>query len=270
MRRVTAVLAVGWLAVGLAGAYRYLRRYDEYRGFEPPATPAGIARGSVRQVSFFSPAAGGENRYLVYLPPGYDGRRRYPVLYLLHGVPGKADVFTTVDPVQVFANVLIAHRRMRPMIIVMPVGRQGTLAGDTEWANTGSGRWMDFVLDVEHDVDRRFATLADRRHRGIAGDSEGAYGAINVALHHLGDFSVAESWGGYVDSTPDAVPVISSIEGIRGFFLAAGCSGHGFGIGPGIGQLAADLVANDTPCVDPTPFRLSRLLDGSKVEVGSI
>jgi glycine/D-amino acid oxidase-like deaminating enzyme len=86
----------------------------------------------------------------------------------------------------------------------------------------------------------------------------------------LAGIEVAESWGGYVDSTPDAVPVISSIEGIRGFFLAAGCSGHGFGIGPGIGQLAADLVANDTPCVDPTPFRLSRLLDGSKVEVGSI
>jgi glycine/D-amino acid oxidase-like deaminating enzyme len=86
----------------------------------------------------------------------------------------------------------------------------------------------------------------------------------------LADVEVAETWGAYVDSTPDAVPVISPVEGIRGFFLAAGCSGHGFGIGPGIGHLAADLVANDTPCVDPAPFRLSRLLDGSKVEVGAI
>lgn len=86
----------------------------------------------------------------------------------------------------------------------------------------------------------------------------------------LADVQVDHSWGGYVDFTPDAVPVISSAGDISGLFLAAGTSGHGFGLGPGIGRLAADLVANDTPCVDPTPFRLSRLLDGSKVEVGAI
>ncbi|MEY9628462.1 NAD(P)/FAD-dependent oxidoreductase [Sinorhizobium fredii] len=86
----------------------------------------------------------------------------------------------------------------------------------------------------------------------------------------LAGVEVADSWGAYVDFTPDAVPVISPADGVRGLYLAAGCSGHGFGLGPGIGRLAADLVANDTPCVDPTPFRLSRLLDGSKVKVGAI
>ena len=86
----------------------------------------------------------------------------------------------------------------------------------------------------------------------------------------LKSLEMEEAWGAYVDFTPDAVPVISAVEEVRGFFLAAGCSGHGFGLGPGIGRLAADLVANDTPCVDPTPFRLSRLLDGSKVQVGAI
>ncbi|ARQ14088.1 FAD dependent oxidoreductase protein (plasmid) [Rhizobium etli] len=86
----------------------------------------------------------------------------------------------------------------------------------------------------------------------------------------LAGVELADSWGAYVDFTPDAVPVISPADGVRGLYLAAGCSGHGFGLGPGIGLLAADLVANDTPCVDPTPFRLSRLLDGSKVKVGAI
>ncbi|GGY01247.1 D-amino-acid oxidase [Litchfieldella qijiaojingensis] len=86
----------------------------------------------------------------------------------------------------------------------------------------------------------------------------------------LANVEVAESWGGYVDCTPDAVPVISAVDGMSGFFLGAGCSGHGFGLGPGIGHLAADLVANDTPCVDPKPYRLSRLIDGSKVEVGAL
>jgi len=86
----------------------------------------------------------------------------------------------------------------------------------------------------------------------------------------LANIDVSEAWGGYVDSTPDAVPVISPVENVPGLYLAAGCSGHGFGLGPGVGYLAAQLVVNDTPSVAPGPFRLSRLRDGSKIEVGPI
>jgi glycine/D-amino acid oxidase-like deaminating enzyme len=86
----------------------------------------------------------------------------------------------------------------------------------------------------------------------------------------LTGIEVADSWGAYVDCTPDAVPVISPADGVKGLYLAAGGSGHGFGLGPGIGRLAADLVANDKPCVDPTPFRLSRFFDGSRNKVGGI
>jgi glycine/D-amino acid oxidase-like deaminating enzyme len=81
---------------------------------------------------------------------------------------------------------------------------------------------------------------------------------------------VAEAWGAYIDSTPDAVPVIAPVDALPGFFLAAGFSGHGFGLGPAAGHLAADLITGATPQVDPAPFRLSRLLDGSKVKVGAI
>ena len=69
---------------------------------------------------------------------------------------------------------------------------------------------------------------------------------------------VAESWAGLIDVTPDAVPVISPVDSVPGFFLATGFSGHGFGIGPGAGKLAADLVAGDTPVVDPAPYRYAR------------
>src|SRR5271165_429670 len=74
---------------------------------------------------------------------------------------------------------------------------------------------------------------------------------------------VAESWGGMIDVMPDAIPVISSVESLPGFFIATGFSGHGFGIGPGAGKLVADMVAGDPTMVDPTPFRLSRFTDGS-------
>ena len=84
----------------------------------------------------------------------------------------------------------------------------------------------------------------------------------------VADAGVVSTWGGYIDSTPDAVPVISPVYSIGGVYVAAGCSGHGFGAGPGFGHLAADLVAGDPPAVDPTPYRLSRFSDRSKIDVG--
>lgn len=93
---------------------------------------------------------------------------------------------------------------------------------------------------------------------------------VRASFPALADIDVAESWGAYVDSTPDAVPVISPVEKISGFHLAAGCSGHGFGIGPGIGFLAAEMIVNDRPSVDLHPYRLSRLSDGTKIEVGAL
>jgi glycine/D-amino acid oxidase-like deaminating enzyme len=73
----------------------------------------------------------------------------------------------------------------------------------------------------------------------------------------------AERWAGYIDVTPDILPVISPVDAVPGLFLSTGFSGHGFGIGPGAGKLTADLVSGVHPIVDPTPFRFSRFTDGS-------
>jgi glycine/D-amino acid oxidase-like deaminating enzyme len=100
---------------------------------------------------------------------------------------------------------------------------------------------------------KALATLLERAH------------ALVPALRSV---AVRESWGSYIDSTPDAVPVISPTVGLKGLVLAAGLSGHGFGLGPGAGHLAADLATGDTPIVDPRPFRHARLLDGSQGKIG--
>lgn len=93
---------------------------------------------------------------------------------------------------------------------------------------------------------------------------------VSGTFPQLAGMEIDSTWGAYVDCTPDAVPVISDIDAVSGLYLAAGCSGHGFGLAPGIGHLAAQLIANDTPAVDPAPFRLSRLLNGSKLKIGPI
>ncbi|CAM3353360.1 NAD(P)/FAD-dependent oxidoreductase [Paracidovorax anthurii] len=82
-------------------------------------------------------------------------------------------------------------------------------------------------------------------------------------LPALKDAGIANAWAGFVDSTPDGVPGIGEVPGIGGFILAAGFSGHGFGIGPGAGHLIADLVTGAMPIFDPAPYRPERFSSSS-------
>ncbi|WP_074819793.1 MULTISPECIES: NAD(P)/FAD-dependent oxidoreductase [Pseudomonas syringae group] len=70
--------------------------------------------------------------------------------------------------------------------------------------------------------------------------------------------SIKAAWAGYVDSTPDGVPGIGEMANLPGLVLAAGFSGHGFGIGPGAGHLIADIVSGAVPIVDPRPYHPDR------------
>ena len=74
---------------------------------------------------------------------------------------------------------------------------------------------------------------------------------------------IAQCWAGFIDATPDLIPVISEVQKVPGLIVATGFSGHGFGISPGAGQLVANLVCGVKPIVDPREFRLSRFFDGS-------
>lgn len=92
---------------------------------------------------------------------------------------------------------------------------------------------------------------------------ERARASISEAFPAFRDVAIADSWGGMIDVMPDAVPVISAVDKLPGFFIATGFSGHGFGIGPGAGRLVADMASGGPTIVDPAPFRLSRFTDGS-------
>ncbi|MFM0594850.1 NAD(P)/FAD-dependent oxidoreductase [Paraburkholderia dilworthii] len=83
----------------------------------------------------------------------------------------------------------------------------------------------------------------------------------------LSSARIAQRWAGYMDVTPDAIPVISGVDAVPGLFIGTGFSGHGFGIGPAAGQLMADLVTSDTPLVNPHAFRLNRFSDGTKIVI---
>ena len=80
----------------------------------------------------------------------------------------------------------------------------------------------------------------------------------HALLPALKNVSVQAGWAGYIDSTPDGVPVIDPESGVPGLFIAAGFSGHGFGIGPGAGHLIADLLLGREPITEVEQYKLAR------------
>jgi enterochelin esterase-like enzyme len=206
---VAALAVAAFVAVGFVGVDRYARNYWLYRGFPPPRDPAYVTqKGTVQHIKVPSTALGGRSQDVyVYLPPGYatHPNRRYPVLYLLHGFPGRPLAFLLTVRLGVVEDELVAKRAAQPLILVMPFGSTGTFT-DKEWANgvsPGEG-WATFVSrDVVRTIDARYRTIAKPAARAIAGLSEGGYGAINIALDNPGEFRVAESWSGYMRAAHD-------------------------------------------------------------------
>jgi glycine/D-amino acid oxidase-like deaminating enzyme len=90
------------------------------------------------------------------------------------------------------------------------------------------------------------------------------YAELQKAFPVFKGVAVEQSWAGMIDATPDAIPVISRVQSLPGMVIATGFSGHGFGIGPGAGRLAADLVTGDRPIVDTSAFRYERFIDGTR------
>lgn len=178
-----------------------------------PVAPAGrrVAQGRLERHLVFSPAVGRSQPVYVYLPPGYDpeARHGYPVLYLLHGFPGGPGSFVGGAPAGATEDQLLARGLMRPTILVMPMGAPDPLT-ETSWVN-GIGAdagWETFLArDVVGWVDSHFDANPTAAARGIAGLSDGGFGALNIALHHPREFALVESWSGYeyADASEQAV-----------------------------------------------------------------
>jgi glycine/D-amino acid oxidase-like deaminating enzyme len=82
--------------------------------------------------------------------------------------------------------------------------------------------------------------------------------------------AIETSWAGYIDATPDAIPVLGEVAAPRGLIVATGFSGHGFAMGPIAGRLVAELVLDGTPSLDLHGFRFSRFAEGKVAEPRSV
>jgi len=156
-------------------------------------TAASLAHRSSRTEDRLVWTHVGSLRYEIYLPDGYDtGTLRYPVVYFLHGLPASSSAFRQFGWLD---NAMDTQQKQA--ILVIPQAASGANT-DPEYL----GRWETAIAkDIPRAVDSRYRTIASRAGRAIVGLSAGGYGAMHLALAHLSEFSVVESWSGYFHPT---------------------------------------------------------------------
>jgi enterochelin esterase-like enzyme len=175
---------------------------DDVRAF--PAPPAGFAdvqpgieHGRVEEFSYDSGVTGTRRKAAVYLPAGYSAQRKYPVLYLLHGIAGNHDEWRGYVHAHTILDNLVAAGKAVPMVVVMPNGRalpddrpppaERTFLPEHVAGFAAFERdLLDFLVPA---VEAKYSVFDDRLHRGIAGLSMGGGQALNFGLGHLESFA---------------------------------------------------------------------------------
>ncbi len=132
---------------------------------------------------------GDTRAYYVYTPPGYDPRhsQRYPVLYLLHGSNDTAAGWTDVGKANFILDSLLAEKRAVPMLIVMPWGHAVPFEGPQTDNTVIFERYL--IDEIIPQVERKYRTLRDRRHRALIGLSMGGGQALEIGFRHMELFS---------------------------------------------------------------------------------
>ena len=168
----------------------------------------GIAHGKAEMIEYDSKTVGTRRKMLVYTPPGYSTDRKYPVLYLLHGIGGDETEWQRFAIPDVILDNLLADGKLVPMIVVMPNGR--ARADDRSprelFSAEHSAAFANFERDLLDDVipaiEARYAVQSDRAHRALAGLSMGAGQSLNFGLAHLDEFA----WVGAFSPAPNTKP----------------------------------------------------------------
>ncbi len=186
---------------------------DDIRQFpEPPAgyrdLPSTGLRGRLEIFAYASTVTGTRRKAQVYLPAGYSSGKRYPVLYLLHGIGGNEYEWTGYVKAQAIIDNLIATGCAVPMIVVLPNGR--AMVDDRPPANPYNPTNVKAFADFEHDlldslipaIEAGYSTLSDREHRALAGLSMGGGQSLNFGLGHIDTFA----WLGAFSPAPNTKP----------------------------------------------------------------
>lgn len=196
--RFSALLMMAW-----STAFAQPKVKEAPQGFD--VFQSAIAHGKIDTVSYTSKTVGSTRKALIYTPPGYVKSKKYPVLYLLHGIGGDEKEWLNGGKPQVILDNLYAGNQLEPMIVVMPNGRAmkndratGNIF-DKDKVEAFSTFEKDLLTDLIPFVEKKYSVLKDREHRAIAGLSMGGGQSLNFGLGNLDTFA----WVGGFSSAPN-------------------------------------------------------------------
>ncbi|MFA5328082.1 MAG: endo-1,4-beta-xylanase [Prolixibacteraceae bacterium] len=171
--------------------------FDSLRG--------GIPHGKIDTIVYSSKTVGTNRKALIYTHPGYSKDKKYPVLYLLHGIGGDEKEWFNGGQPQVILDNLYAEKKVEPMIVVMPNGRamKDDRATGNIMAPDKVQAFATFEKDLLNDlipfIEKKYPVINDREHRAIAGLSMGGGQSLNFGLGNLDKFA----WVGGFSSAPN-------------------------------------------------------------------
>ena len=186
---------------------------------------ADVPHGTVSKVWYHSPTLDTDRRMTVYTPAGYEkGDRRYPVLYLLHGMGGDENAWTELGRASQILDNLIAQGKAEPMIVVMTNGNAalqaapgesnlGFAAPSMQLPKTMEGSFEQHFPEVVKFIDKNYRTIKTKKARAIAGLSMGGFHSMHISkqypdmFDYVGLFSAAIMPGNDVKS-----PVYDDLE----------------------------------------------------------
>ena len=172
-------------------------------GFDSVRTE--IPHGKIDTVTYESKTVGAKRRAIIYTPPAFSTKKKYPVLYLLHGIGGDEKEWLNGGKPQVILDNLYAENKIKPMIVVMPNGRAmkddraiGNIFDSVKVQAFGTFE-KDLLNDLIPFIEKKYAVLKDRESRAIAGLSMGGGQSLNFGLGNLDRFA----WVGGFSSAPN-------------------------------------------------------------------
>jgi enterochelin esterase-like enzyme len=166
---------------------------------------SNIPSGRIEAISYDSKTVGSVRKVTVYTPPGFNKKKKYPVLYLLHGIGGDEKEWLNGGNPQVILDNLYAEGKVEPMIVVMPNGR--AMKDDSATGNIMAPDKVqafavfekDLLNDLIPVIEKKYPTYKDREHRAIAGLSMGGGQSLNFGLGNLDKFA----WVGAFSAAPN-------------------------------------------------------------------
>jgi enterochelin esterase-like enzyme len=163
----------------------------------------GLDCGKLETVEYDSTTVGAKRKAQVYTPPGYSNDKKYPVLYLLHGIGGDENEWTRGGVANLVLDNLYADKKIVPMIVVLPNGRAAKDLGPRDPFPRQSPAFAAFEDDLLKDlipfIEKNYSVNTDRASRALAGLSMGGGQSLNFGLSHIDRFA----WVGGFSSAPN-------------------------------------------------------------------